>query len=87
MTVPATPPPADDESDPLTQVNIRIPRSLRDAIDARRALLPTDDGRPVSRDKWAARVFRHALRQPAPGAATPTSPGMRVAPPPHRRTT
>lgn len=80
------PDPAPDP-DELVQTNLRIPRSLRDAIDARRALLPTDDGRPVSRDKWAARVFRHALRQPAPGTATPTAPGMRVAPPPHRRTT
>lgn len=73
MTAEPTPPPADD--DPLVQVNIRIPRSLRDGIDARRALIETPDGRQVSRDKWAARVFTHALRMPLP----------RPTPAPHRR--
>lgn len=86
MTEPAPTPPPDD--DPLVQVNVRIPRSLRDRIDARREQLPTDDGRPVSRDRWAARVFAHALRQPLPGAKpTQTGPNMRTAPPPHRRPT
>jgi len=82
---PAPEPPADD--DPLVQCNVRIPKSLRDAIDARRAALPpTPDGRPLSRDAWAKRVFTHALRQPIPTEKPiPTAPGLRTAPPPHRR--
>lgn len=69
------------DPDELIQVNVRIPRALRDEMDARRA---TVNG-GMSRDKWAAAAFRFALRQPKPGTATPTGPGMRTAPPPHRR--
>lgn len=70
---PATP----DHDDPVVQVNVRIPRSLRDAIDARRAV------KGLSRDKWMANAARFAL-QSAATTATKNTRG-RTAPPPHRR--
>lgn len=48
------------EVEELVQMNVRVPRSLRDAIDARREPLN------LSRDKWVARALRWALAQPKP---------------------
>lgn len=75
------PPPPDEDPDELVQVNVRIPRWLKNDLDARRATI--NGG--ISRDRWAANAFKFALKQPRPGAAVPTAPGMRTAPPPHRR--
>lgn len=80
MTAAASPEPQPQDRDRLVQVNVRIPAWLRDEIDARRA---TVNG-GISRDKWAARAFKFALAQPR-GQARQTAPGMRTAPPPHRR--
>lgn len=73
-------PAPDPQPDDLVQMNVRVPRWLRDDVDARRAQV--NGG--ISRDKWVARVMEWALRQPTTRAA-PTAPGMRTAPPPHRR--
>lgn len=65
-----------DPDDPLVQCNVRLPKSVRDQIDARRAV------KDMSRDLWVTNAVRFALSQ-HPG---PTLSGTaRTAPPPHRR--
>jgi TfoX/Sxy family transcriptional regulator of competence genes len=71
---------ADDPND-LVQMNVRVPRWLRDRADQRRATM-TDAAteRPLSRDKWVANAMRYALEAPD---RTPTgSTRRRTAPPP-----
>ncbi|UQS95208.1 omega transcriptional repressor [Pseudanabaena phage Pam4] len=70
--------PATPDDDPVVQVNVRIPRSLRDAIDARRAV------KGLSRDRWMANAARFALQAAATGGVTNNTRG-RTATPPHRR--
>ena len=71
-------PPARAPDDPLVQMNVRIPTSLRDAIDRRRASIgPTG----LSRDKWVTRALTLALRVSTPIRTA----GGRTAPPPTRR--
>lgn len=61
--------------DDLVQFNVRVPRSLRDKVDARRERLAEDTGGPkLSRDEWARRVFNMALAQPI-GTAVRTPAG------------
>lgn len=55
MTEQQTP---DDDPDPIVQMNVRVPLSLRNEIDARRGNLK------LSRDKWVTRALRFALKQP-----------------------
>lgn len=74
MTATAQQPDPDDE---LVQTNVRIPRGLRNAVDARRAV------KGLSRDKWVANALRYALS--AADRAPTTAPGRRTAPPPNRR--
>lgn len=50
-----------DEPDPRVQMNVRIPKSLRDTIDLRRATLG------LSRDEWIRRAVSYALSVP-PGS-------------------
>lgn len=57
-----------DPDDPLTQVNVRLPQSLRDRVDARRATLD------LSRDVWIERAIRFALDHP-PGSPLQTRAG------------
>lgn len=75
-------PDPDPQPDPdeLVQLNIRVPRSLRDQIDARRALVVNKaTGKlGVSQAMWLTNAARFALRQhPAPT----TAPGRRTARP------
>lgn len=44
--------------EPTVQMNVRVPASLVERIDARRGKIG------LSRDKWAARALDWALRQP-----------------------
>jgi hypothetical protein len=67
--------PADD---PRVQMNVRLPKSLRDAIDARRAV------KDMSRDKWVENAVRYALSQHQAVVAMTNTQG-RTAPPPHTR--
>jgi hypothetical protein len=53
--------PADSAADPRVQMNVRIPASLRDTIDLRRATLG------LTRDEWVKRACTWALMQP-PGS-------------------
>ena len=78
MTAEPTPPA--DTPDDLVQMNVRVPRSLRDRVDERRA---TVNG-GISRDKWVARALNFALSAPR-SRPVRTGPGTRTAPPPHRR--
>lgn len=51
------------------QMNVRLPRDLVDAVDARRAR------KDMSRDRWVENALRYALQQhpaPNPAAATTT---------------
>lgn len=78
----AEPTPSPDPASELVQMNVRVPRGLRDAVDARRANV--NGG--ISRDKWVAKALTFALQQPIRRTKpTTTAPGMRTAPPPHRR--
>lgn len=56
---------ADENPDELVQMNVRVPRSVKAAIDQRRAGL-TDPvtGRPMSRDRWVTNAARYALQAP-----------------------
>jgi hypothetical protein len=56
--IPALVVPPLDEPDPRVQMNVRIPKSLRDTIDLRRASLG------LTRDEWIKRVCTWALLQP-----------------------
>jgi len=49
---------APDDDDPWVQVNVRMRRSMRDALDARRGLLG------LTRDAWFRYVTEWALLQP-----------------------
>jgi hypothetical protein len=75
-----------DPDDELVQMNVRVPRSLRDAVDARRAelaALPRNKGH-FSRDRWVTNALTNALTDR--GAPPATSNGVgRTATPPHRR--
>lgn len=77
---PAEPPeiPARDPGDELVQMNVRVPKSLRDAIDARRA------SKGLSRDKWCTRALTWALQQHQRAEPHTNSVG-RTAPPPRLR--
>lgn len=60
-----------ENPDPVTQMNVRVPRSLIAAVDTRRAVTG------LSRDKWVASAIEHVLRytappEPAPSQETPT---------------
>ena len=44
-------------ADQVVQMNVRIPRTLREAIDARRARI----GAGISRDKWVTRTLTEEL--------------------------
>lgn len=61
-------------------MNVRIPESMRDAIDERRALLPhpTRDGEMMSRDQWVANAIEMALLRP-PGTPVRRSHVVRPA--------
>lgn len=75
-----------DQPDPLVQMNVRVPQSLRDDIDARRAAV-TDakTGREgISRDRWVANAIRYAMSTRPPARTLSNTVG-RTAPPPHRR--
>ncbi len=63
---PDGPPPPRADPDELVQMNVRVPRRLRDQIDSRRGPLS------MSRDKWVANALRWALRQPPVPAARRT---------------
>lgn len=67
-----------DPDDPLVQMNVRIPQSLRDQIDLRRSV------KDMSRDRWVENALMHALAY-RPQAAPLTNTRGRTAPPPHRR--
>lgn len=72
---------ADQEPDELVQMNVRVPRSVKAAIDARRAGL-TDPvtGRQMSRDRWVTNAAKYALQAPRrPTSSTTTQ--RRTAPP------
>jgi hypothetical protein len=65
-------------------MNVRVPRSLRDAVDARRAELaarPEHRGH-FSRDKWVTNAIRNALNS---GGSVQTLGGRPTALPAHRR--
>jgi hypothetical protein len=59
--IPALVVPPLDAPDPRVQMNVRIPKSLRDTIDLRRGSLG------LTRDEWIKRVCTWALMQP-PGS-------------------
>lgn len=65
--------------DPVVQMNVRIPKSLRDRIDARRG---TKD---MSRDLWVTNALRFALDNAGRGAPVTPPGGPRTAPPPRHR--
>lgn len=46
------------DPDELVQMNVRVPRSLRDELDERRGRLD------LSRDRWVVNALRWALKQP-----------------------
>lgn len=74
-------PPADGgDPDEVVQMNVRVPRSLRDAIDARRAQVRNG----LSQSQYVANAVRFAL-QHAPAAGHFDTPAGRTAPPPARR--
>ena len=66
---------AEESSSPdeLVQCNVRIPQSLRDEIDDRRATMKARTGQRISRDKWLANAARYALQQ-----HPPSPPGKRT---------
>lgn len=69
-----------DPDDPLVQMNVRIPQSLKDALDARRKT------KGMSRDVWVERALKFALSRAAKPAAQPlTNSTARTAPPPNHR--
>lgn len=70
--------PARSDDDPLVQMNVRVPKSLRDAIDARRAT------KGLSRDKWVTRALTWALQQHLRADPHQNTRG-RTAPPPRLR--
>lgn len=77
-------PPRGTEDDPLVQMNVRVPRSIREQVDARRAelaLRPENNGH-FSRDKWVTNAIRYALDTKA---TVTGEAGARTATPPHRR--
>lgn len=78
------PPVAATEPDPneLIQTNVRMPRWVRDRIDARRANMtdPHTD-KPLSRDKWVTNAALLALEYPGRTPTTNTT-RRRTAPPP-----
>lgn len=47
-----------DDNDPLVQMNVRIPQSVRDAADARRNQLG------LSQSQWIANLILWGLQQP-----------------------
>lgn len=54
-----------EEGEDLVQLNVRVPASLRDRIDARRAEVPNSKGKAgISRDEWIRRVAKNALDNP-----------------------
>lgn len=57
--------PRNDPDDPLKQCNVRLPTSLVESIDARRAELARE-GTNLSRDVWIERALRAALRARTP---------------------
>jgi hypothetical protein len=63
------------EDDPLVQMNVRVPQSVKDAATARAA------DRDLSLGKWVANACRFALQQH--GILTTAS--GRTATPPHQR--
>lgn len=68
-----------EPGDELVQMNVRVPRSLREAIDARReelAARPENNGH-FSRDRWVTNAIRNVLDSRTTSTATP----------PHRRGT
>lgn len=74
---------ATTEQDPneLVQMNCRVPRWLRDRIDARRAgMTDPQSDKPLSRDKWVTNAARYALE--APERTPTTNTRRRTAPPP-----
>jgi hypothetical protein len=58
-------PARNDPEDPLVQMNVRVPRSLRDAVDGRRK------GKGLSRDVAVERMLRFALKNNPDRARTP----------------
>jgi len=68
------------EDDELVQMNVRVPRSIRAAIDERRkGLTDPATGRPLSRDKWVTNAAKYALLAPH---RTPTRNTVRRTAPP-----
>ena len=47
-----------DEEDPLVQMNVRVPRSVVDQVNTRRA----ESG--LSQSKWVTRALKFTLAQP-----------------------
>lgn len=73
---------AEDESpEDRVQMNVRVPRWLREQIDTRRQILSDRHGVPFSRDKWVENAARRALQ----ASTTVTDAGTATATPPHRR--
>lgn len=69
-----------DPADPLIQMNVRIPKSLRAQVDARREEVG------LSRDRWVTNALTWILQQTViPGAPYRSGQGVRTAPPPTRR--
>lgn len=68
-----------DPNDPLVQMNVRVPQSLRDQIDARRDL------KGLSRDRWVTNALSFLLQQTVPTAPYTGPGGTRTAIPPQRR--
>jgi hypothetical protein len=66
----------------LVQMNVRVPRWLRERVDTRRAGMtdPTSD-KPLSRDKWVVNAVKFALDAPT---RTPTGDTRRRTAPPRR---
>lgn len=58
---PDDPPPDPNE---LIQMNVRVPRWLRDAVDERRDRVRDGQGKALSRDRWVTRALSFALKQP-----------------------
>lgn len=48
----------------MCQMNVRVPRSMIDMLDERRAGLSEQTGVKISRDEWIRRVIEWALIQP-----------------------